>query len=848
MSEYDVSSGQTSSGLSLSGIEEYRDYEYVLSGGISIGTTINDDAIEEVDSGGFSERNFVNCSSSYYSNPNLEIFGSSEDDVLSAGTIEVFNGGVIRSESVFDGEITINGGGSAVAVAISGYGGVIISSGGSAVDVTISAGALYINSGGYSTDDVVFTRGVIELGSGAELSSSTVMSGGVLSLGQGAEGSAVTVSRGGSIGFGGFVVSSGQVLTVQSAGVQSAMMISGITVLSGAKFYYDGVRIDRRGTLSLEPGDSVEDVTVSGGGVVKGAGALGYVEVEKEGLVEGAAVLDNLDLSSGGIVRGVSEITGYLFLSAGGVIENVGNFRNLDSDTQVYGLISGATLDALLYIESGGVTDDLRIEGGDEELVGGTASGTRVIGPRAFQYVDGVASATTLLLSGRQEVSVSGSVFGVVLDSGASQTVDAGGYSSGVILRTGAQALDFGDEVDVKVLAGGTLTLDSSDADIPTSATEVRIFSGGQVDVTVGSISHVIVQSGGVLALTNHAKASDVIVRAGGIVLHDYDIDYGHFASDVIVSSGAYLSNSGTVNSATILGGGYLDNGGVVRDATIIGEAYLNNYDFVSNVTIFSGAYLSNSDVVSNATILSGAIDYNSDRQYDTVVSAGGQELLIRAVDTGTTLIGVAGGDPPSSSRIGELVGLQVVIDGVASRTTVSSGGYQRLGYDGASFNGGTAYDTTVLSGGVVEVDAEAALSGATIDSGGELLIYDHYQAISGIALKAGAEIALGDQDASSASFSGGKLVISSGGMAIESFTVSGGGAGLAVSVTSGTDGQTLLTITSAATAQAALVETAAQFGAGPAPFGAFNLISTAAHAGYIGVEPGGSSGRHATG
>ena len=731
MSTVIVSSGQTVSGLILSG----GDYEQVLSGGLSLATELSGGGMETVNSGGVSEQNIVDGGALYVS-------GISSDDVLSAGLIDVL--GVVQNEVINAGYR-------------SNSGEIDVYEHGSAIGVTISQGELYIQFRG-SASDVDLIKGRITV-DGGDLSSATI-SGGMLNLDQDAKFSAITVSSGGVVVVNGYDVLHGTPLVVELFKVQSDGSTLGITALSGSHFEY-------------------KDITVDRGGVVEGSGQV-----------------DVLAVLSGGLATGLAHIEGELIVSAGGIVKDVGSLREL-AFAYDYGIVSNATLSstfASFDVFSGGVADDILIRAGGEFVsAGGVASGTRLIGAEASQQVEGVATATTLSDSSTQNVQ--GSALGVVLESGASQLVYSGGYSSGVALHGQTSAEDLGDEVDISVFADAVLTV--GDIYESGSARRVHIFNGGQVDVLTGSISDVVVQSGGLLVLMNSATASYVTVRAGGTVVHDYDIRGGQPVSGITVSSGAYLKNEGVVNGATIL---------------------------------------------------SGAIDYNGDLQSGTIVSAGGQELVIGGIDTAATLIGVVGGDAPSSSRIGPLVGLQLVIDGVASRTTVSSGGYQRLGYDGASFSAGTAYDTTVLSGGVVEVDAEAALSGATIDSGGELLIYDHYQAITGIALKAGAVIALGDQDASSASFAGGKLVISSGGVAIESFTVSGGGAGLAVSVASGTDGQTVLTITSAATAKASLVEAAARFAGASGPFAGSSATSAAAHAGYVTVEPGHASSRHAVG
>ena len=144
------------------------------------------------------------------------------------------------------------------------------------------------------------------------------------------------------------------------------------------------------------------------------------------------------------------------------------------------------------------------------------------------------------------------------------------------------------------------------------------------------------------------------------------------------------------------------------------------------------------------------------------------------------------------------------------------------------------------------------------LDSGGELVVYNRYDTVADLTLTAGAIIDLADQTATAATIVGGVLTMSSGSVAIESFSLSGSTAGLGVSISSNGAGGSLLSVTSGGTDSSrrtaapakgkgghagAMVQAAAAFGAAPtglAPahalqrahvFSAFTLAGPERHA-----------------
>ena len=246
-----------------------------------------------------------------------------------------------------------------------------------------------------------------------------------------------------------------------------------------------------------------------------------------------------------------------------------------------------------------------------------------------------------------------------------------------------------------------------------------------------------------------------------------------------------------------------------------------------SNEIISSGAFLSNIGTVTDATVLQGGVAYNLGRMSHTLIDAGGEEIVISsATDVGATLSGVPGQAPPRSDRIGADVGLQVV-GGSASATTIGLGGVQEVEADPVAGIFGSATQDTILSGGMVEVNSGATLSGAIVDSGGEVAIYQG-ATLGSLKLVRGATLDLANQTATSARISAGELVVLSSGARLEAITLSGATAGLTVIVGADGEGGTSLYIRSTSNAEAAstLTAAAAAFISKPGVVGAYQARS----------------------
>jgi autotransporter passenger strand-loop-strand repeat protein len=633
---------------------------------------------------------------------------------------------------------------------------VLVVSGGVASDTTVLAGGrIDVSFGGSTFGDVVDSGGQEAINSGSAFSG-TIERGATLNVGPGGVATDEAVNWKVSV-YGGGALSGTKVASGGSVYLSSGATTVGDTLAAYTKELVSAGAGTTSGTIDsgalktvYASGLSVDDLIAGeelvSSGSITGADILAGGEL----VLSGPAIMASTVVESGGLLLDHRVVTSGEVISVGPALAkatiDLGDVT-LSSGAQM--IVSGVT------VLSGGVMSTLA---GAVVSTATVSSGGALIG-RGGAY--GVL-ADAGLVSG---ASVHGQFF--ILSGGAASGV--GVYGSGTILKGGAAS-------GLSVRGGGDLTVSGA-------VTTLRISSGALADVR-GVVSGAYIYSGGSATIDNGA-VDGVTISAGGLLVAS-----GGVTSGVSVRSGGELDviNNAAVSGVAVDPGGdeffdYYVKAGATRSGDSIGSgAYVDNFGRMTSETIgFSG-------LADNRAIGSG-----------TTVSAGGEEqVFVAASETGATLVGEAGaGLIVGSGSIGVLAGLQIV-EGVAQHTVVSSGGYQLVVSNGQSISAGQALHTAILGGGVVEVDSRAILSGATIASGGELLLYNRFAKVTNLALNAGADIVLANQAATAASIVSGQLIVSSGSSVLDVFNLSGPTAGLGVDVSGDGAGGALLTITSA--------------------------------------------------
>lgn len=397
--------------------------------------------------------------------------------------------------------------------------------------------------------------------------------------------------------------------------VHSAFVVSGGTV--GSAYTWKRMQVLDSGTAISNVFSSGAFLYVSSGGVVEdlqlSAGAAGYVY--SGGVVSGGSIYYN----SGSIYRGS------FHLRPGGRALDINNNGEIYVGSSC--LASGIYNSNSLFICGGTAADTVLI---NAAVRVGHASGTASGGTAYNTVISPISSAIV-------HVSNTAKAYNTTANDGGQVIVSSGGYASGV--------------------------------------------SVGRTSDTVARFSYLYVSSGGV--------AEDVLLKdlkARSYVYADA------LCSNVVISSGAScgcLASSGTVSSATVFKGGALSvsaQGAVAKDIDVYGAIIAASGGSFTDVVIHSGGvgYLNpTSASASNVTLAeNGAMFYIVDS-------------AAHAIDCVTSSYG-----------------LVVRSGGSVTNTTVMSPGQLQV-------SSGVAYNTMMPSGGVISCHSSGAiLSGCTIGSG----------------------------------------------------------------------------------------------------------------------------------
>jgi autotransporter passenger strand-loop-strand repeat protein len=274
--------------------------------------------------------------------------------------------------------------------------------------------------------------------------------------------------------------------TIISSGVTS----SGLTVSNGKEVF-------------IESGGTTISTTVLAGGSEDPAPG---------GLVE------NVTVSSGGYVIGAGDVGG---------------------NSEIYGTINGVTLvhsgftsvyAAVVDVFSGARALDLTVDSGVEVRLslGGSASHVTVNSGGGVSD-GGVATGVTINSSGGLDIA--GSAFGVILERGGGEYVISSGFTSGTVVSGGVETV--AGVADATVLSSGSYEYDygvTSGTVVLSGAHEVVasvgtasgsvISNGGRAAVLFGGkIAAPTVLSGGTLVVSEGGKVISGLTIAGGVVL-----------------------------------------------------------------------------------------------------------------------------------------------------------------------------------------------------------------------------------------------------------------------------------------------------------------------------------------
>jgi autotransporter passenger strand-loop-strand repeat protein len=634
--------------------------------------------------------------------------GGKATDTTVGLTQLVYDYGVVSDTVLSGGQDMVYG--SAVSTTVDVYGNEIVEGGGVALDGSVASGGLQtVEAGGLASKTKVASSGTFALSGGGVAASVVVESGGFADL-------VVTVSKGQTLSEGG----------VASA-LHAAVVVSGVTVESGAYLSLLDPVIESGGVVVQAAGAGLSGLKVSAGGKLSGGDIVGGEEYTYDANTD-AGLVEDVTLSATYFERGELQVL------SGGEAETVNVGANDELDVQSGGVGSAVVVSgpgSLLQVDAGGYVHVATI-GGTPTSVGQSAS---VLGSSAdvvvkaggFEVVGSGGSATrTTVSSGGQQLVLSGAdAIDTVVKAGGEILLSQGGSATGGIVSSGGLAI-----VSVDVASGQTFELPASVVTEAESLDGLTVSSGGILQIT-----NATVESGGRLDLEGHVLGDGVTVSFGGIVVGAgtlleatadlgtvekatvgdaagdaarLDVGSGGLAETItVLNAGVAVQSGGVGKTLTISSGGdvTVDSGGQIIGAQTRAGGSLGIVfgAAVSSATVSSGATLTLSQgvIAAGATATAGLAA--------TSVASGGATALSGAIlDRADTVV--------SSRAV-----LDLGADGQADSLSISSGGTVsgagRL--VGATFNAG-AVSGVVLAGFMEDT---GRIHGATLSSGAALQI-----------------------------------------------------------------------------------------------------------------------------
>lgn len=259
MTDYIVSSGQTSSGITLNS----GDTETVLSGGTANNTVVSSGGVETILSGGTANNTLVNNGGI----ENVSSGGTGSFTRIEGGVVNVYAGGVTYNDVVNNGNEVVFAGGTTSNTVLQYSGVETVSSGGSTSHTTLANTAvLNVSSGGSVFDSTLNNSAIINVFAGGAASGTIVTDGQEIVFGSTSgtilNGGREIISAGGTAT--GVVVNSGAAEYVNSGGTASNTVVSsGGTDYVNAGATVSGTQLLSGGTIDLVSLAYTSDGTVS---------------------------------------------------------------------------------------------------------------------------------------------------------------------------------------------------------------------------------------------------------------------------------------------------------------------------------------------------------------------------------------------------------------------------------------------------------------------------------------------------------------------------------------------------------------------------------------------------------
>ena len=679
--------------------------------------------------------------------------------IISAGTTYVSKGMILDSpEIIKSGYVLVQNSGTVSNAIIRAGGRETVTSGGLDLSAfVVSGGGLMVQSGGLASRYAVTSSGYIAA-YGGRLSGGSVESGGQV-IAQGVVvSSAVTkgyvsslwIVHGGEAVFnsngvgsnilvdsGSIFVSNGGYVETTSLGGTATVTSKGarMNVLSGGSTHVTYVRSN--GFLNVSSGGTATVNRVSAGGSVLVApsgylsGTTGYGGVI---YLSGGSATDTTVLKESGVNGGLWLSSGAMAASttidSGGTMVIGSGASTLGSNTLKDGLVSvGSGAEAYNFTMSGGI---FRV------FTDGVASSINVSGGYFYLLATpsestGFASAKWVTVQGTGSAYVNNSALlsSATVQGGGMLSVMSGGSANDVKVSSGGLMHNYeGTALNVDVMTSGELNVHEKGwVSACNVYGKVNVSSGGSVNVlfvqllgtlNVGGLANeCTIYSGGRVNVSSGGKLLGAYAQTGGI----FTVQAGGTAT---ISSGSGISawvgggnmfvSSAQVRRVVVYDGGafaaregsYISGGNISA-----GTLALSSGCSAGNVSAFgdgSGSALAQLTVMTGAKTSNGRI-WGKDGRLK--VNSGGSAFNMVVESAGTaTVSGIIESANVSSGGFLSIT----TSDGLASRTSLGSGGSMELGTSTA------AVVTSICSGGYLTIMYSATANLVHVIGGGLIL------------------------------------------------------------------------------------------------------------------------------
>ena len=792
MAKYDVTSGVTSTGITL---DQY-DSMFVSSGGTANTTTVNSGGSMTVLAEGTADSTTVN------SGGRMDVKGPGVANytmVEQYGSFCAYSGGTMNYTTVHGSAATLNSGsvandttvlfggnfricsGTANTTTVNYNGSAVVDSGGTANSITVNskgflridpggtANGIFLNSGGFITvksggtaTEILEDGGYIDMDSGAVAAFISNTMENPLFSGTSASLHSCTTAYNAQVKYSGALYVYGGKASNTTVSLNAVIYVSGGAVT--------GTTVDSDGYMHVESGGTANSTTVNAGGwaYVHSGGVLAGIILSSGGLVT---------VHSGGTAASTTLYAdgGKLNVGNGGVAKNTvvssGAFFTLfdkgavASDTTV---CEGGTL----RVSHGGTVDVATINSGYMTVAqSGTAKDVTINADGLMTLLEGgVATGAAVDSDGILVVSYGGVARNATIRSGGTLHLRRGSFLNSMTVNSGGTAYISGTVFVSEFVVNGEIQVTSSSVMSQGIGGGFTLGNGGRLTITEGAIvdgvivksgASVMVENGGTLEtagisaakVTAHAGAllDGVFLNSGGILM----VASGAVLEDVCVSSGAVLT--GVLHDPRVFeltfSGGTLDlniaksseNDGFLVD----GGAYtqIKSDAFACTLTVSNQQLNGTYKLIEAATGFDKAI---------TVQNAVGGKLGTLTVNGGPTDVGNITCDLKLTG--GDLV---VTVTGGAIPDPIYSGG-TLIDERKDITSGMSAIEVNVSSGGILNIYSDGVASITTVFEGGVFNVFS-----GGITKDThvidGAMFIYDDVTARNVAVDGGTLVIESG-------------------------------------------------------------------------------------